>query len=134
MSRRTDSRSRSAAAGAALLLFALASGACTSMSPVKEPTNYIESVTPKMIRVTRTDGQKFTMIGAHISGDTLMGFTERPGGAMGEFTELPIGDVKVVEAQQYAHGKTALAIIGGVGAWALITYGYVKVIESNSAK
>ena len=123
--------SAAARAGAALLVLAL--GACTSMSPVKTPANYIESVQPKMVRITRNDGTRFNMIGAHLQGDTLMGFVVQPNGAMGEFTELPLGDAKVVEAQQYAHGKTALAIVGGIAAWAAITYAYVSIIESSTS-
>jgi hypothetical protein len=119
-------------AGGSLLV--LAAGACTSMQTVKQPANYIEAASPKYIKITKSSGETVTMIGAHMSGDTVMGFVERPGGAIGEFTELPITDVTQVQAQQYAHGKTLLAILGAVGAWSLITYGYVKVIESNSAK
>lgn len=103
------------------------------MSTVKTPANYIESVQPKLVRVTRSDGTRFNMTGAHLQGDTLMGFVVHPGGAMGEFTELPLGDVKQVEAQQYAHGKTALAIVAGIGAWAAITYTYVSIIESSTS-
>lgn len=120
-----------ARAGAALLIVAL--GGCTSMSPVKTPANYIESVQPKLVRVTRADGTRFNMTGAHLQGDTLMGFVVHEGGAMGEFTEMPLGDVKSVEAQQYAHGKTALAIMAGIGAWAVVTYVYVSIIENSTS-
>ena len=94
---------------------------CTSMSPVKQPENYIESQQPKVVRITRSNGSKFLMVGARLNGDTLMGFVETPGGAVGEFTEFPFGDVTRVEAQQYAHGKTVLAILGGVLGWAALT-------------
>lgn len=122
--------SAAARAGAALLILAV--GGCTAMRPVKQPANYIEAVQPKLIRVTRTDGTKFNMIGAHLSGDTLMGFVQKPSGVMGEFEEMPLGDLQKVEAQQYAHGLTALAILGGVAAWAGITYVFIKSIESGS--
>lgn len=108
-----------ARAGAALLVV-IAAG-CTSMSPVKQPQNYIESQQPKVVRITRNNGSKFMMVGARLSGDTLMGFVETKGGAVGEFTEFPFGEVTRVEAQQYAHGKTVLAILGGVLGWAALT-------------
>ena len=117
-------------AGAVLLTMIL--GACTSLSPVKTPANYIESTQPKVVRITRTDGSKFLMVGAHLSGDTVMGFVQRPTCAIGEFQEFPLGDVKQVEGEQYAPGKTVLAILGGVGAWAALTAVVISRVEHVS--
>jgi hypothetical protein len=105
---------------------------CTTMRPVRRPANYIESVQPKLIRVTGHDGTRVLMTGAHLEGDTLMGFVARPGGAMGEFTEMSLRDVTMVEAQQYAGWKTAAAISGGLAAWAVITFAFVKYIEASN--
>ena len=115
-----------ARAGAALFIVILSG--CTAMRPVK--TSYIESVQPKVVRITDGTGSYY-MIGAHLQGDTLMGFVQRPGGAIGEFRELALGDVTKVEAQQYAGGKTVLAITGGILAWAGFTYLVIRQVESG---
>jgi hypothetical protein len=102
------------------------------MRPVPRPANYIEAVQPKLIRVTRKDSTKVLMTGAHVQGDTLMGFVQRPGGAMGEFTEISLADVATVEAQRYATGKTMLAVAGGLVVWAGIAYAFVKYVEATN--
>jgi hypothetical protein len=88
-------------------------------------------VRPKLVRVTRTDGTQVNVTGAHMEGDTLVGFVERPGGVMGEFTEIPLSDVSGVEAQQYASGKTALAVAAVLVGWAAFVYGVVKFVEAH---
>ncbi len=102
------------------------------MRPLSRPANYIEAVQPKLVRVTRTDGTRVLMTGARLQGDTLTGFIQRPSGAMGEFTEMPLTEVSTVEAQRYATGKTALAVAGALLAWAGITYAFVKHIEASN--
>jgi hypothetical protein len=102
------------------------------MRLVPRPANYIEAVRPKLVRVTRKDSTKVLITGAHVQGDTLMGFIQRPGGAMGEFTEMPLAEVATVEAQRYATGKTMLAVTGGLLVWAGIAYGFVKYVEATN--
>jgi hypothetical protein len=106
----------------AITVLALTLGACSSMKTLKSPTSYVESVRPKLIRITQTDGQRFNMIGARIEGESVMGFVQEPNGVMGEFREVPFSDVRKVEAQQYVHTLTALAVLGSFVAWGALTY------------
>jgi type IV pilus biogenesis protein CpaD/CtpE len=121
-------RATRAAVAAAVLL-----AGCTSMHKVKDPTSYITTVRPKMVRVTQKDGSKLSVIGAQMQGDTLYGFVDRPNGVMHEYTEIPLQDVTAVEAQQWAHGKTLLAVGGGLAASAGIIYLYVKQAEGQGS-
>ena len=88
----------------------LALGACSSMKTLRTPGTYIESVRPKLIRITQTDGSRYFMIGARMDGDAVMGFVQERKSVMGEFREVPLADVAKVEAQQYVHTMTALAV------------------------
>ena len=115
------------ALGAAVL------AACTSMHKVKDPTNYITTVRPKLVRVTEKDGSRLSVIGAQVQGDTIYGFVDRPHGVMHEYTEIPLQNVAQVEAQQWAHQKTLLAVGGGLAASAGIIYLYVKQAEGQGA-
>ena len=65
-------------AGIALALVAL--NGCVAMRRLKTPRNDLESLHPKVVRVTRQDGQRFIMIGAHLDVDTLMGFVQQTNG------------------------------------------------------
>ena len=113
-------------------MLALAVAGCTTMRPLARPANYIEAVQPTLVRVTRTDGTRLLITGARLQGDTLMGFAQRPSGAMGEFMEMPLTEVSTVEAQRYASGRTMLAVGGALLAWASITYGFVKYVEATN--
>ena len=101
-------------------------GACSTMRPVPEPTRYIESVRPKLVRITDTDGQQYLMVGARLQHDTVMGFVQDPATPIGEFRELPMKNVAKLEAQQYVHTRTALAVFGAFAAWAALTYAVVR--------
>ena len=56
--------------------------ACISMRKVKDPTNYITTVRPKLVRITRKDSTQLSMIGAQFNGDTVFGFVDNPHGVM----------------------------------------------------
>jgi hypothetical protein len=114
--------------GAALLLFVL--GGCVTMHKVKTPQTYLESSHPKVVRVTRQDGQQFIMIGAHLEADTLMGFVQHPSG-IHEFEELPLGEVSKLEAEQRSGPRTALAIGAGVAGFSLAWYALYNQAEKQ---
>lgn len=100
--------------------------ACSSMRTVPAPSRYIESVRPKLIRITETDGSRFFMVGARLQHDTVMGFVQDSKRPIGEFRELPVGNIAKLEAQQYVHTRTALAVLGGFAGWAVLTYMVVR--------
>jgi len=101
-------------------------GGCSTMHTVSAPARYIESQRPKLVRITPWGGASFFMVGARLENDTVMGFVQDPKGAIGQFRELPFDSVAKVEAQQYAHARTAAAIMGGLAVWAAITYAVVR--------
>jgi hypothetical protein len=115
--------------GAAFLI--LAAGGCTALRPVKQPADYIESIQPKLVRVTKNDGSKFLMTGAHIENDTLMGFIQVKGEAVGTFDELPWTEVSKVEAQQWAGDRTLAAIAGGIIVWGGFTYLLIRHVNQG---
>ncbi|HUL49652.1 MAG TPA: hypothetical protein VLT79_06560 [Gemmatimonadales bacterium] len=119
------------ARGAVAVVILLAG--CTSMKKVKDPTNYITTVRPKLVRVTETNGSKLSVVGAQVEGDTISGFVDQPNGVMHQYTEIPLQQVTEVEAQQWAHEKTLLAVGGGLAASAGIIYLYVKQAEGQGA-
>jgi hypothetical protein len=124
---RQPNRGMAAARAVAVLL--LVSG-CTAIRPVRAPTTYIESMRPKFVRITRTDGSRFVMIGAHLHVDTLMGFVEDGSGKIGEFQEVPVHEISKVEAQQWAPARTVLAITGGLFVCSVIIYAVKKHEDS----
>jgi hypothetical protein len=112
-----------AACRAGATLFLVMISGCVGMVRVKTPTNYLESSHPKVVRVTRQDGQRFIMIGAHLDADTLMGFVQQPNG-IHQFQELPLGEISKLEAEQRDPTRTGIAIGAGVvgfgAAWFLL--------------
>jgi hypothetical protein len=106
----------------ATIVLALTLGACSAMKTIPAPARYIESVRPKLIRITQTDGQRYEMIGARVDGQEMMGFVQQPNGGLGEFREIPLSDIQKVEAQQYVHTLTALAVLSSFVAWGAITW------------
>ena len=121
-------------AGAAIAL--LASSACTAMRPIKQPGDYIESVQPKLVRVTCNNGETFKMIGAHVDHDgpnqMIVGFVQPKDSAVGMFREVPLSTVSKVEAEQWASDRTALAITGGILAWIGFTYLVIHHADTGS--
>jgi hypothetical protein len=125
---------RAVAARVTMSVLFLLLGACTSMHTVPTPTRYIESVRPKLVRITQTDGSRFFMVGVRLQGDTVMGFVQDPKRPMGEFRELPVGSIAKLEAQQYVHTRTALAVLGGFAGWAVVTYLVVRHEDTQSGQ
>jgi hypothetical protein len=74
-----------------------------------------------VVRVTRQNGERFIMIGAHLDADTLMGFVQHPSG-IHEFEEMPLTEVSKLEAEQRSGSRTAIAIGAGVAGFTLAWY------------
>jgi hypothetical protein len=110
----------------------LALGGCTALRPVKEPGDYIESVQPKVVRLTKSDGSQIVMVGARLQNDTLMGFVAHRDTPVGVFEEVPFNDVAKVEAQQWAGDRTVVAITAGALVWAGFTYLVVRHVENSN--
>jgi hypothetical protein len=119
---------------AAAASLAISLGACSTMKAVPAPARYIEAERPKLLRLTQSDGSRVMMIGARMEGDTVMGFVQTSKTSLGEFREVPMQDITKVEAQQYTHTLTALAIMGAFVGWAAITYAVVRQVDTQGGQ
>lgn len=95
---------------------------CSAMAPVVAPKDFIEARRPAVVWVTTTSEPAMKQIdGPKLQGDTLVGFIE------GEYTEIPLNNVKAMQARQYSRKKTTLfAIIGSA-----ILAGVIFAIEGG---
>jgi hypothetical protein len=70
---------------------------------------------PDRIRVTHTDGRRFTIVSPVLQGDSLVGSTLfGPMGVPGGRSAIAIADIRNVELHRISGGRTALAVGGGV--------------------
>ena len=99
---------------ASLALLSLAAG-CHNRAGVGYPASYVERNGPTRLWVTPVDGSELLFNGPGVHGDTLTGFVN------GRFVELPLSQVKFVEATELAPAQTAaLASAGAMAAVALV--------------
>lgn len=101
---------------------------CVGMVHIQDPHAYFETGHPKIVQVTPSGGNKFTMVGAHVEADTLMGFVQQWDG-MHTFVELPLDSVSRLEAEQRSTTKTAIAIGAGVAGFGLAWFALYKSSE-----
>ena len=90
----------------ALVMLVVVTG-CSTMQPVSTPKPFLETSQPRVIWVTRqASPTMITVTGPRLMGDTIVGFVE------GEYTELPLVEVKSVQAKQYSRPRTAAFLVG----------------------
>ena len=94
--------------GAGLLLLSVAG--CTRMSVVDHPADYMTAKAPTHIWVTTSSNSKVEVVHPKVQADTLSGFTS------GKYFEIPLSDVKVVEARTPNVGGTLLLAGASAGA------------------
>ena len=81
---------------------------CTTVGPVASPAKYIAGKQPRTVWLTRANNSVVRVDGPRMIGDTVVGAVG------GEYTEIPLADVKRVAAVQSAPGKTiAVGAVGG---------------------
>jgi hypothetical protein len=81
--------------------------ACSTMQPVEQPRAFLESRTPSVIWLSKSSDRTMVAIDApKLVGDSIVGFVE------GEYTEIPLVDVKAMQARQYSRKKTTAFLIG----------------------
>ena len=113
----------------AWVLAVLASAACHTMRPVT--LDELRGMAPHQVVVTRADQSVAVVSHPQVLGDTLVGFVER------KYQVMPPGDVKQVEVERPATGRTAALLgVGALGvvgiAAALLSTGGSSSKETNS--
>ncbi|HUK21855.1 MAG TPA: hypothetical protein VLV45_09925 [Gemmatimonadales bacterium] len=86
-------------------LFAV--GACKTVEPIGYPAEFVATRGPSHVWVTNTNGNETELWNPTVHGDTLAGFNR------GAFTEIPLGDIKLMRAPIAAPARTAL-LAGGL--------------------
>jgi hypothetical protein len=108
--------SRAVTFGVAMGLVSLA--ACSHVTAVNQPLNYVANKTPIEVWVVRRHNDTtYRMSQPRLQGDTLIGFLS-PDGApptLTQYAEIPIGDVRQMRAREAAPVRTGLLIAGVTG-------------------
>ena len=93
--------------GTAWLLLATLAG-CTTMRPVNgPPKEFITVHEPSVVWVTRAEpATPIALEAPRVLGDTIVGFVE------GEYTELPVTQIRTVQAKQFSRGRTTAFLVG----------------------
>src|ERR1051326_4352399 len=85
---------------------------CTTFGPVN-PRQFITAKRPQQVWVWQADSSVVLVRGPHFlstGSDTLVGLVD------GQYKELPMSDIKQVKASRPAPARTALLVVGGIGA------------------
>ena len=104
--------------------------ACSSMQPVAQPREFLESRQPSVVWLSRDAVQSMVAMDApRLMGDSVVGLVE------GDYQEIPLASVKAMQARQYSRGRTIgfLAAIAAttVAALVLISGGLGTGVDMN---
>ncbi len=81
---------------------------CTTFGPVAAPTDFITVNRPSEVWVTRGDSSRVAVSRPRFLGDTLIGFVS------GRYQQIPLSDVRQVQARRAAPRRTLLLIGSGL--------------------
>jgi hypothetical protein len=112
--------------GVALVLLVMMT-ACSTMQPVAQPRDFLLTRQPAVIWLSKSSDQTMVAVDApKLLGDSIVGFVE------GDYVEIPIKDVKSMQARQYSRSRTTAFLLGAgalaVGLALIVTGG----LGSNS--
>jgi hypothetical protein len=104
--------------------------ACTSMQPVAQPREFMATRQPAVVWVSKAaEPNMFALDAPKLIGDSIVGFIE------GEYTEIPIPQIRAMQARQYSRGRTVAFALGtavvAVGAFLLIKGGGGATFDQN---
>ena len=105
---------------------------CTSLQPVARPAEFVSTKQPHYVLVTTAqleDGEDPILFEQpRIQDGRLVGYV------YGDPTQLPVEQIRVMQAKQYSKRKTTFAIVGGtvlVGTLGLIIASQGKKIDKT---
>lgn len=84
--------------------------ACSTMQPVAQPREFLQTRQPSVVWLSRDSEQTMLSMDApRLIGDSIVGFVE------GEYMEIPLASVKGMQAKQYSRARTTGFMIGLAG-------------------
>ena len=97
--------------------------ACTSMQPVAQPREFMATRQPSVVWVSKaSEPNMFALDAPKLIGDSIVGFIE------GEYTEIPIVQIRTMQAKQYSRSRTTAFAVGvaalALGSFLLIRGGH----------
>ena len=97
--------------------------ACSHVSAVPQPAQYMAAETPLEVWVIRRHNDSLYRIAQpRMEGDTLIGFSlPRPGDPLVKYQEIPLNDVRQMRAKQSSPLRTGM-LIAGIAGVAYIAY------------
>ncbi len=104
------------------LLLVLFCSACTSWQRQSVPVAADAPLQSREARITRSDGAVYTLRGAYVEGDSLVGFTA----ADSTRVAIATAEIRAVETREFAAGRT-------VGLTAGVLLGLVAVVGIAAA-
>jgi hypothetical protein len=100
---------------------------CTSLQPVARPAEFVSLKQPQYVLVTTAeleDGEDPILVERpRIQDGRLVGYV------YGDPTQLPVEQIRVMQAKQYSRRKTTIAIVGGT-----LVLGTLGFIIANQGK
>lgn len=100
-----------------MLALLVAASGCSTWTPSHEPVSEIVP-SRELTRVqVRVDGRERTLLFPRIVGDSLVGSWRPPGQPDAERVAFHLDDVDVVRTESFDRGRTATAMILGLGSW-----------------
>jgi hypothetical protein len=119
----TSSVRRILSYGLAVGMGSLSFAACSHVTAVGQPFQYMSVQTPLEVWIVRRHNDSvYRITQPRLEGDTLIGFSlPRPGDPLVKYQEIPLNDVRQMKAKQSSPVRTAMLIVG-IGGVAYLTY------------
>jgi hypothetical protein len=84
---------------------------CSTMQPVAEPRDFVKTRQPSIVWLSRSSQQAMVALeGPRLVGDSIVGFVD------GEYMEIPMSEVRTMQAKQYSRSRTTTFLLGLTGA------------------
>ena len=101
----------------------LSMAACSTMQTVAQPRDFLKTHQPKQVWLSRDSGQAMIALdGPRLIGDSIVGFVE------GEYAEIPVSSVKMMQAKQYSRKRTSTFLIAA----SAVVVGLFFIVKSGT--